>query len=279
MRQLLDEDSPLADAARDLALWVGGVDQLETLDTNPLPASDFDWARVPENQRLLVSGILEEFEFARVQYFSPEAQTVLFRLLALAAVSPAEPLLRRTTPQRLAAALAWVMLAGNQQFSRRYGQTAKKLWSRFGVGTCADLGRSIARDLGMWATEMPGVTNAPANTVFLGDPGLLFSQVRRWLIDIGEEMADLFSCELESREASKPLVVAPDGGLEARALHVEIANAFVGDFVGEPEAGCQIVVGITYQNDELEMLTMSVGQAERLVKCVTDAIAASGLAS
>lgn len=275
LRQLLDEDSYLADAARDLTLCVGGIDQLESLHIDPLPRIEFDWEHIPAEQRSLVLDILDEVEIAEVQFFSPEARTVLYRLLTKAAQHPSKTLVRRTTPQRLAAALTWVMLAGNQQFSRRYGQTAKVLWAHFKVGTCTEIGQTIAKDLGMWAGEMPGVMNAPPDTVFLGDPGLLFSEVRASLIRIGAEMASEFEFELQSREASKPLVVTPDGGIEARAVRVGVANAFVGD----SESGCQIVVGLTHEDDELEMVSLTIDQAQRLVACVSDAITAAGLAS
>ncbi len=275
LRQLLDEDGFLADAARDLTLCVGGIDQLESLDTSPLPVTCFFWNEIPDGQKILVMDILDEIEIAGIEFFGPEAQTIMFRLLVQAAKNPLQPLVRRTTPQRLAAALAWVMLAGNQQFSRHYGRTAKALWERFKVTSCTDLGQAIARDLGMWTNDMSAVTNAPPGTVFLGDPGLLFAKVRRSLIDIGAEIETEFQFQLESREASKPLVVTPDGGLEARAVRVGVANAFVGD----SERGCQIVVGFTYDDDELEMMSLSIDDAERLVACVTSAIAESGLAS
>lgn len=275
MRQLLDEDSPLADAARDLSLCVGGAVHLESLDSDPLPTAEFPWKKIPVEQQSLVVDILTAIDMTGVEIFGPETEAALHRLVVIAAGSPLKPLHRRTTAKRLAAALTWIVLSGNQQFSRRYGQTAKVLWSHFGVASCSELGKTIARDLGMWACDLPGVTKAPVDTVFLGDPGLLFSKVRRTLVGIRDEMAWLFESELKAREAAKPLVVTADGSLEARAVRVDVANAFV----GHSTEGCEIVVALTHENDSLEMLSLSIDQAKRLVACVTDAMTTSGLAS
>ena len=275
LRQLLDEDSYISDAARDLTLCMGGIDSLESLDISPIPKEEFNWDGVPVDQQPLVVDILTFLDTAGLERFGPEAETAVHRLIGLAASHQSQPLLRRTKPERLAAGLTWIVLAGNQQFSLRYGQTAKRLWTHFEVNSCADLAQAIASDLGMWADTMPGVTEAPRNTVFLGNPRLLFSIYRQALMDIRDEVVELFEHELEMREATKPLVVTPDGGLEARAVHVEVANAFLGD----SELGERIVVGFVNEDDDLEMLSLSIQQANRLVATVTSAIATSGVAS
>lgn len=274
LRQLLDEDSYLANAARDLTLCVGGVDQLESLNIQAIPSEEFDWEIVPTDQQPLVVDILTTLDVVGLGHFGSETKTIMHRVIGLAASHPSQPLLRRTTPDRLAAALAWVVLAGNQQFGGRYGRTAKEIWQHFDVGSCTTLAHSIAEALGMWAMTMSDASDVPLYSVFLGDPGLLLTECRQVFIDIRNDMVEVFKAELAIREASKPLVITPDGGLEARAVHVEVTNAFVGDSpIGE-----RIVVGFVNDDDDLEMLSLSLAEANRLVSCVQRAITASGVA-
>jgi hypothetical protein len=274
LRQLLDEDTYLGDAATDLTFCVGGIDHLESLDIEPIPPEEFDWDKVPVDQQPLVVDILTTLDIVGLGLFGLETETIVHRVIAIAASHPSQPLLRRSKPERLAAALTWIVLGGNQQFGVRYGRTAKKLWAHFNVGSCTTLAQAIAEDLGMWANSLTGLSSAPLNTVFLSDPGLHFAMCRHAFIELRNEIVEIFEAELEIREASKPLVVTPDGGLEARAVNVEVSNAFVGDSaIGE-----RVVVGLVNEDDNLEMFSLSLPEANRLVSCVQGAITASGVA-
>lgn len=203
----------------------------ESLSADDLPVDEpFDWTSVAVEDRDVVSSVLAALDaftgdamFARRQ----EYVTILRRLLAVAAQQPAGTIRRRTSPERIAAALAWIALRGHGELGRARGRlTADVLWWKFGVGDCAALARSMAESMGM-LEEQP---HAPARArwlVHVNDPNLMCGYRRRDEIDLRDHFIERVEAE-EARRAANAVVQITEHGVQLLAHDTELVMCVPG---------------------------------------------------
>jgi len=143
LRRALESDHLLVQSLRRRADALGGVTALEDLDDSLLPAESFDWSTVRDTDREVAEDVLRRLDAVATE-LPDEYTTVLRRLLAIACQASEATLRRRSSPERIAAALAWIALKGNQDLggSRRFVTSADLLWWRFGVTSCSALAPS-----------------------------------------------------------------------------------------------------------------------------------------
>jgi hypothetical protein len=99
-----------------------------------------------------VSELLDRIEHFCDRSVDPEFLTIL-RLLAVTAAHDDHPLRRRSSPQRIAAALVWIALRGNMSVGRGQRYSGQTLWFQLGVTSCADLGRRCGHRSGRSPTR------------------------------------------------------------------------------------------------------------------------------
>ena len=96
------------------------------------------------------------------------------------------PFRRSPHPARCGASLVWLVGQANGEFGRGSRRTAAWLWAWFGVGNCADRGRSLRRAAGLepeqgsWSEPLP-----------LGDPAVLHSRFRASLVAERDRMLEV----------------------------------------------------------------------------------------
>lgn len=174
VEHLTDEEIRLDHIADE----VGGVETLMRLDAEPLADEDFDWSGIPEQVRATVRAILEECDACADASLDIEHRTAMRRFLAEAARRDAGLFRRKGSPQRGAAAVAWVIATANRTIgSYRSPMTAKDLLAHFGVtGSVSDRAQSLIRAAGIDLDLTYG-------SMRVGDPGLLVSRRRRELVE------------------------------------------------------------------------------------------------
>ncbi len=115
----LDDDERLVDimlAGIDDA--VGGREATLSLDDDPLPHEPFDWSRIPEDVHDRVAEVLHLAESFCDQVLDTEHRTAVRRLLARSAATDPAIFRRRSSPERAAAAVCWVICRANETIGR-----------------------------------------------------------------------------------------------------------------------------------------------------------------
>lgn len=214
LQRALDVDSWASTALAERAERLGGVAAYEALSADDVPADEpFDWSSVTAQDHAVVTEVLtalDAFAAAPLLTRRPEFTTILRRLLAVAARQPSDTVRRRTSPPRIAAALAWIAFAGNGELGRGRGRVSGELlWWIFDVGNCAPLARSIAESLGM-LEEQPGAPARDRWLVHLGDPGLMRGYRRRYEIELRDEYIERIEAEEAKRAANAVVQITDD---------------------------------------------------------------------
>ncbi len=134
-----------------IALAVGGVDALMTLDADPLPDEEFDWTGIGEEIRPTVQAIRDECDACADAILDVEHRTAMRRFLAKAARNDPGLFRRKSSPVRGAGAVAWVIASANRTIgSYRSVMTGKDLLAHFGItGSVSDRAHTLIRAAGI----------------------------------------------------------------------------------------------------------------------------------
>lgn len=202
LREALRSGLWIASSVRSAAAAVGGLDALEQLDADPLPADPLCIEAFGGAQRALLDDV-EVLLGTPTSLYDSEHVDIAHRILERIAVNKPE-LLERGPADRLAAAVMWLVLRGNGALhQRRGGVSAKYLWAHFGVSNASDRGRSMYRHLGLRRDdELYGWGRH--TDMWLCDPALLHSSTRCMLIQERTSLESMCRRELERERLSRP---------------------------------------------------------------------------
>lgn len=174
------EPAEPAHPLQDIADLVGGFDALGSLDAAPLPDEPLDWGRVPGRSMSRVRELAPWLDACADRLLTVEHRTAMRRFVVELARRDPRPL-RRGTPPRRAATIAWVVLQANDDIGpgRDRLLTGADLMAAFELSTSVSgPGRTMLRAAG--GSERP---HLPLVTRFcLGDPDLLTSRRRERII-------------------------------------------------------------------------------------------------
>lgn len=249
-----------------LAEEVGGADALWSLDTEPLPDEPFDWTVVESADRPVVEDVLRLVDECCALTLDDEYRTVARRLLARVVSRDPRPLRRSRTPTRTAAAIVWLAGQASGGFARRGRRSAAWIWDWFGVGSCADRGRTLWRAAGFGDPDDP--YDHTRDPLVFGDAALLPSRQRAFLLtrrgyleEIALQRRTIAFENSDGRTAQVRLRTR-----ETRAVRV---------MKGRHDDGRAIViVGFGEEMDDAEYLSLSVPDAHDLVHLLQHALEA-----
>ncbi|MCL1800035.1 MAG: hypothetical protein FWG25_01545 [Promicromonosporaceae bacterium] len=167
------------------AARVGGFDELENLDQEPLPDEAFAWAGVPEDLREIVTELLDLLDQCADELPGLEERvefrTAFRRFLARLATVGQKVLRRRASVTNTACAIAWAVLKANDAFELRV-LSAKDLAEWFGIN-------AVPIQRGQTLIEAIGGERVDGD-IFLATPGLLTGATRTHI--------DMFQARIES---------------------------------------------------------------------------------
>jgi hypothetical protein len=170
-----------AGALRRLAAEVGGMAELDGLDTAPLPDEPFDRSRLLEDPELhaRVDKIRAFMDEACATYFDVEHRTACRRILAdVAEVDP--DALMRGKANTAAAALVWLIATANDSFQGfAGGLTVGEVMASLGVkGSSTQRAATFMKSLGIELTY-----GSPSWTP-LGDARYLVAAKRQRMVEV-----------------------------------------------------------------------------------------------
>lgn len=173
---------------QDMEEAVGGAQQLQNLDTDPLPDEPFAWDDIAEDIRPVVSAMLADCDRCADELLDIEHRTAMRRFLARAAAADPSVFRRRAATNRGAAAVAWVICRANGT-AGTYGiggaLTSGELMEFFGVkGSASQRAEPLLKAIGV---NPYGFGSNP----LLGTPDLLVSSRRADLIERRRRTAEL----------------------------------------------------------------------------------------
>ncbi|NOX31689.1 MAG: hypothetical protein GXP35_16830 [Actinobacteria bacterium] len=254
----------------DLAAIAGGVDPLARLVDLPLPDDQFDFTAVVESDKKLVGQILSLTDRCADDHLDVELRTVLRRLVQRAAANSSSPLRKRAAPERLAAALVWVALAGNRALEPRARWAGVDVWRWFGVADATGLGVSVATKLGMTRPDRYGEPcRTKASVVELGNPDLLHSDLRRVLIRRRTFTERNIAEAIERFEAAKPIRYLPNGKVSIKAVPTGPLFAFKSE---GPEGYPLVVVALGDDEESATVYALNVPDAHDLAHKLNTAL-------
>jgi hypothetical protein len=269
LRTALAADDWVARMLLDLVVLVGGVDALETLDARPLPDEPFDSTRVAAADRARVAEVLALADRCCETMFDAELRTAARRLLARVAGHDPSPLRRAATcPERLAAALVWVVARGNRLVGRRARRRASELWFHCRVNPANELGERLRAAAGI--IDTCETLEAWPRELWLGDVALLVSSLRGPLVAQRDRWLQQAAREAANREARRPFRPYDDRRVEARAQMVTPLLACKG--VG-PGGRAYLLLGFGEHHDDAELFALSIPDAYHLAGLLGRALA------
>ena len=174
-----DDDDEISNSEwmlRTLSHAVGGIDVLMSLDTEPLPDENFLWTGIPEDIRGVVEEMLGFCDRIADDWVDVngghENRTAMRRLLHRVAVGDPRIFRRKASPLRGAAAIAWLILRGNEE----RGVSTKQLMESLGLsGSPSQRAEPMLRAIGMDPYSI-------YRSYHLGSPDLLTSTRRASII-------------------------------------------------------------------------------------------------
>lgn len=230
LRSALESITWMSTPVRNLADLVGGIEALEQLDDEPVPDEPFDWTDIEDRHREAVGDVLSALDSALgtscpavpsdprevllaigvsgikslwSAAVDAEYRTIVRRLLAR--VAQRDPvMLSRTSPDRTAAALAWLAIHGNDDLRRSTTLTAGDLWMLFRVSNCTDRGRALHRAAGFVVPEQDWWRSRQSD-VWMPNVGLLHSTIRRRFVHRRADLVKAIGNERELRAAKHPI--------------------------------------------------------------------------
>ena len=183
-----DDDEPWSyeeqrrrEVRRELVSAVGSELALLTLDTEPLPDEPVDWQAIPVADHAHLRPIVEIVDATCDALFDRELRTAAHRLIVRVALGdPA--VLRRGRADTAAAALVWSVAIPNLAFDRSK-VLVKDLLAHLGLpsGSPSQRAEPMLRAAGIGPVPYPRLT--------LGDPTLLTSAQRQWIIERRDQCA------------------------------------------------------------------------------------------
>lgn len=173
-----------------LAERVGGPDQLEALDTEPIPDEEFDWSGIEPNVAERVGEVLELVDRFAADRLDEEYRTIARRILAQAAVADPAIFRRKSKPEGGAAAVIWLAGKGSDLFD---SITVKSLLEWFGLApgyAVSSRAETIKKAIGYPEDPYTFPTHP-----YLGGPHMIHSSSRRKII----EAAGVYRRRIENR--------------------------------------------------------------------------------
>ena len=265
---------------RRLADQVGGIDALEDLDAEPIPDEPFSWIGVRESHRTVVEGVLAAIDTAfdasldaatDVVSWSPldvEYRTIIRRLLARVADRDPSTLVGAAAP-RIAAALTWIALSGNDELKKGTAYSTQQLWSAFGVTNCTDRGRTLLRALDFITAEQErSWYYGRHGEVVVNDARFLHSRTRASLVRQRNELITAIVQE-QALGAVRHSVVLRDDYRHTAARPITPRSAQRAAMDGERPV---IAVTLGEHRHENEVVALSIHDAQRLVVMLEQAL-------
>lgn len=256
-----------------LAGLVGGVDALEVLDTAPLPAAEpFEFGAIDATALPAVHAVLGGFhDYRRPSWLDDEYITILHRLVARAARRGVSGWHR--DPRRMAAAFVWLALGGNGALGRGRNAPAQEIWRWYGVSDCRALARRVCVDAELGSLYPPDDDPLPLSDLHIafGDAQVLHSTFRKRLADSRNTMLQLVVDSERRRSSRRPVQLLGDGqihfkGRQVRPLWALKAPSTTG------RASVMVALGRSADDDDYELIGLSVPDARLLLRLVQDAV-------
>lgn len=135
-----------------LAEGVGGMDVLDTLDTEPLPDEEFDWSEIPGDIHARVDEVLALADGCAEALFDREFRTAARRFLARVAAGDPQIFRRKSKVTTAACAVCWVVAKANDSLDlyRGSGVQAQQLMAHFGLtGSSSQRAEPMLRAIGV----------------------------------------------------------------------------------------------------------------------------------
>ena len=122
---------------------VGGLEALQRLDDEPLPAEAFDWTGIPDDVHESVGEVLLICDEASVALFDVEHRTAARRLLADIVRGNPDVFRRRAKAVNGASSVLWIVANANESFgSWSGGLLVRDLAQHLGVGAATPASRA-----------------------------------------------------------------------------------------------------------------------------------------
>jgi hypothetical protein len=164
---------------------VGGRFVLQNLDDAPLPDEPFEWAGVADDVAPVVQAMLDLCDGCADELLDLEHRTAMRRFLSRAAVADPAMFRRKASPERGAAAIAWVICRANDTVGA-YGSglSVQQLMDWFGLkGSVSQRAEPLLRANGVDPHRLYG-------SMALGAPDLLTAESRADIIAGRERWSD-----------------------------------------------------------------------------------------
>jgi hypothetical protein len=147
------------ESLRELASVVGSPEDLQTLNADPLPTEEFDWAAVPDGQVEQVTEVLEAIDRMCASWLfkfrtdADEFRTACRRFLLVALNCHAKVTRVGVDPRRIALGVMWAIGKGNNMIGRGYSEfTVNRMEDAIGLRSAAATGAALVKAVGCpWA--------------------------------------------------------------------------------------------------------------------------------
>ncbi|MCP3934388.1 MAG: hypothetical protein GY708_03340 [Actinomycetia bacterium] len=260
----------MSEVVAELVVSIGGFDSLVELDDEPLGPFVLDPASLRKNCAVKVLQTKVMIETCTAHSLDDQLGSVLLQLLQRVANSDEAPRIFGSRPDRVAAAITWVALAGNRALGRGARWVAADVWNWYSVSNSTDLGLRVAEALGMRANDperMP--RERKVDEIELRDPLLLHPDARRWLIRRRRDVEEMVLREIDRIEENKSVIDNGDGTMSFKAM--ERAPLFALRAVGD--GGRHLVMmGLGDDVETAACYAFNIPQARDLVRKLNAAI-------
>ncbi len=266
LSEALERDDHLRFTIAELVDRVGSVQELETLDDEPIAPEPFAWSMIDQAHEPVVGRLRATIAEKIGAFLDAEYAVIVDRLLAAAATAPQRPLLGSTKDDRLAAGLVWLALATNDDVGRRLRWRASTIWSLFGTSNATNIGQKLCRAIAEPADRdaSPRWSHHPDPSPALRSPRFLRGTTRRRIIAERNQ----FEQELREEFERRPLRRRADGGVAMQATSMQV----VGAVKGLSEAGRAAVTLVFENNGRPRLIAISVPDAHDLIDSLTWAL-------
>jgi len=270
-----------------LARLAGGLDALEGLDTAPLPlAEPFDAVGIDDADLPAVQAVLHALHEYRPPYFDAVSRvgraftpswlqgehiTIVHRLVARAARSGLQHWHR--DPRRMAAAFVWLALGGNWAMGRASAVSAQDIWRWYDVSECRGLARRLCVKAQLGSLYVPDDEARPLRDlqVVFGDARLLQSSFRTFLVKSRDDMARSIVLDDRRRSSQRPVHWVGHGQISFKGRQVRPLWAFKAPST-TGRTSVMVALGQSTDDDDYELIGLSVPDARLLVSLVQDAV-------